>query len=202
MIFPRMGLCCVSLLVLSACVTPNLPDLTDVTNLLSPVPPVMGWDHREEAPLWTASTLAVVQTHDAQLAAAVPGDIAQWCPGYETAPLPDRRAFWSGLLSAVAKYESTWNPAASGGGGKYIGLMQISPATAENYDCDATSSAALKDGAANLACAVKIAAAQVGRDAMVAGDGNRGVARDWGPMKSASKRAAMAEWTSAQTYCQ
>jgi hypothetical protein len=60
----------------------------------------------------------------------------------------------------------------------------------------------LKDGAANLACALRIGAAQVERDGVVVGAGNRGLGRDWAPFRKASKRADIAAWTSAQSYCQ
>lgn len=163
--------------------------------------PVMRWDHRPEGDDWTAATLAAVAAQDARLASKVPGDIATWCPGYEDAPIKDRRAFWVGLMSAMAKHESTWNPRAAGGGGRYVGLMQIAPGTARNYRCEATSTGALKDGSANLACATRIIAAQVGRDGVVAGKGNRGVGRDWGPFRKQSKRSDMAGWTSKQAYC-
>jgi hypothetical protein len=84
----------------------------------------------------------------------------------------------------VAKYESTWNENASGGGGRWIGLMQISPRSAANYGCDATSVGALKDGEANLECAVEIMSTQVAKDGLVAGGGNRGIGRDWAPLRS------------------
>ncbi len=191
-----------ALAALTGCTAVTLPDLSSVTSLMAPVQPAMRWDHRDEASAWTASTLAAIARHDDALAARTPSDIDAWCPGYASATIGERRAFWSGLLSAVAKYESSWNPQASGGGGRYVGLMQISPRTAANHGCTATTSAALKDGAANLSCAVEIVADAVGRDGMVSGKGNRGVGRDWGPMKSAAKRAEMSAWTSAQTYCQ
>lgn len=177
---------------LSACVPVKLPQMPSLAL------PAMRWDHRPEAAGWTTSTLLAVAARDDVLAARVPGDIAAWCPGYPKAALQDRRAFWVGLLSAVAKYESSWNPHASGGGGRYVGLMQISPATASNYGCGG----GLKDGSANLACAVRIVAAQVGRDGVVAGRGNRGIGRDWGPFRSSSKRAEMSAWTAKQSYCQ
>ena len=163
--------------------------------------PAMGWDHRPEAKQWTVKSLAVVAANDARLADTVPQDIATFCPAYPQATLPERRAFWAGLLSATAKHESTWNPRAAGGGGKWIGLMQISPATARQYKCEATTSAALKDGSANLACAIRIMSAQVGRDGVVAGNGSRGIGRDWAPFRSASKRADIAQWTRSQEYC-
>lgn len=164
-------------------------------------PPPMRWDFRPEAPAWTAATLAALEDHGGALAAVVPGDIETFCPGYADASPDERRAFWAGLFSALAKHESTWNPAAAGGGGRWIGLLQISPRTAQQYRCTATSAAELTDGGANLSCAVRIAAVQVGRDRLVAGNGSKGVGRDWAPFRSAAKRADIAEWTRAQSYC-
>jgi hypothetical protein len=165
--------------------------------------PAMRWDHRKEAPLWTGRTLVAVAGEDDKLAGLVPADIATWCPGYATAGKAERRLFWVGLLSALAKHESTWNPRASGGGGRWIGLTQIAPSTARQYGCSARTSAALKDGAANLACAVEIMADNVAADGMVAGArGTRGLGRDWAPFRKASKRADMAKWVSSQAYCQ
>lgn len=167
----------------------------------SPIPP-MRWDHRPEAEEWTEETITAISTKDPLLAQTVPADVQQWCPGYAKAGLEDRRAFWAGMFSALAKHESTWNPRASGGGGRWIGLTQISPATARHYGCDARSAEALKDGEANLRCAVEIAAVQVARDKMVAGAGNRGMGRDWAPFRSAAKREDMRQWISQQPYCE
>lgn len=167
--------------------------------------PPMRWDHRPEAREWTLTTLAALKDDGAALAETVPADIDAFCPGYKAADAAERRAFWAGLFSAIAKYESTWNPAARGGGGRWIGLMQISPRTADHYDCDATSREALVDGGANLACAVRIAAHQVARDGAIVSDGGggwQGVARDWAPMRASAKRNEMAAWTRQQSYCQ
>ncbi len=168
---------------------------------MSFVAPPMQWDHHPEGAEWTESTLVAVSTKDPQLSERIPADIETWCPGYTEASVEERRAFWTGLLSAVAKYESTWNENASGGGGRWIGLMQIDPRSAANYGCDATSVGALKDGEANLECAVEIMSRQVAKDGLVAGSGNRGIGRDWAPLRSGEKRAAMAAWTRAQPYC-
>jgi len=134
----------------------------------------------------------------------VPRDISAWCPAYSAAADADRRAFWVGFLSALAKHESTYKPAAVGGGGKWFGLVQISPATARGYDCNAGSGEALKNGAANLSCAVRIMAVTVPRDGVIYGrDGGwQGVSADWGPLRSSSKRADMATWLRKQPYCQ
>lgn len=194
----RLALFCV--LALAACVPAKVSDLKAL--LPSAAPPAMRWDHRPEAAEWTSRSLAAVAARDEVLAGRVPGDIDGWCPGYAENALEDRRAFWVGLLSAVAKYESSWNPAASGGGGRYIGVMQISPKSARNYGCAATSAGALKDGAANLECAVKMVSHHVAKDGVVAGKGNRGIGRDWMPLRKGDKRGEMAAWTSAQAYCQ
>jgi hypothetical protein len=192
----RGALALAALLALGACVTKAPVDE------MSFVAPPMQWDHHPEAEEWTESTLVALSTKDPLLSERVPADIADWCPAYPEAPVEARRAFWAGLLSAVARYESTWNPKASGGGGRWIGLMQISPRSANYYGCDATSPGALKDGEANLACAVEIMSTQVAKDGLVAGEGNRGVGRDWMPLRNEAKRAEMAAWTRAQPYCQ
>ncbi len=163
--------------------------------------PAMRWDHREEAPEWTGRTLLAVAAEDESLAERIPADIAAWCPGYASASLSERRAFWVGLLSALAKHESTWNPRARGGGGRWVGLTQIAPATARQYGCAARSSAALQDGSGNLACAVEIMARNVAADGMVAGQGANGLGRDWAPFRTAAKRGEMAAWVSRQSYC-
>jgi len=162
--------------------------------------PAMRWDHRPESAAWTRAALTAAAGHGAALSATLPADIETWCPGYRSADAPKRNAFWVGLISAMAKHESTWNPGAVGGGGRWFGLVQIAPATARGYGCAASSGAALQDGAANLSCAIRIMAHTVPRDGVVA-QGGRGVAADWGPFHSAAKRADMAGWTSAQSYC-
>ncbi len=164
---------------------------------LSPTQPAMRWDHRPEASDWTAATLTALRSHGAVLAALEPADIEAWCPGYSEASLSERRAFWAGLLSALAKHESTWNPVAVGGGGRWYGLVQIDPRTARGHGCVADSGAELKDGSANLSCAVRIAARQVPKRGTVASG-----MRDWGPFHHEAKRAEMSAWTRSQAYCQ
>ncbi len=164
--------------------------------------PAMAWDaHAAEGERWTEATLDALEAEGAVLLSSVPQDIGTWCPGYVEAEPRERAAFWSGLLSTLARFESTWNPRAVGGGGQWFGLVQIAPATARAYGCDATTGQALTDGAENLECAVRIAARTVTRDGVVAAGGG-GFAADWGPFASAQKRAEMARWVSGQAYCQ
>ncbi|MEL7090810.1 MAG: transglycosylase SLT domain-containing protein [Pseudomonadota bacterium] len=161
------------------------------------------WRHQPDHVLWNRAALSALKTHGAALPQMVPGDIATWCPNYEQAGMDDRRAFWVGFLSALAKFESTYKPRAVGGGGKWYGLLQILPATARGYKCNVGSGQALLNGAANLSCAVRIMAVTVPRDGVIHGRDRkwRGVTADWGPMRSASKRADMAAWLRGQSYC-
>lgn len=175
---------------LTACAP--LPEMSSQIGFSAALPATR-WDHRPEADVWTQSMLDALKTDGALLLSSIPQDIDTYCPGYKEASTDDRAAFWVGMFSAIAKYESTWNPQAKGGGGRYLGLLQISPATARNVGCD---SKGLLDGATNLDCAVRIAANRVPSSAVA------GLTTDWGPMHDRSKRVEVAAWTSAQSYCQ
>ncbi|WP_374303886.1 transglycosylase SLT domain-containing protein [Paracoccus sp. (in: a-proteobacteria)] len=161
--------------------------------------PPMRWGQASGSEQWTKATLAALDRDGVTILSRVPGDINAFCPNYPHLNPTGRKAFWAGLLSAVAKHESTYNPQASGGGGKWLGLMQIAPATWRNYGCNGN----IRNGGDNMSCAVKIMSRQVARDNAVAHDGNgwRGIARDWAPLRNASKRADIAAWTSSQSYC-
>jgi len=162
--------------------------------------PAMQWDHAPEGQYWTQSTMTAIKTHGKALVDTVPSDIGAYCPHYVVATSEQRAAFWSGLLSSVARYESTWNANAVGGGGRWYGLTQIAPSTARGFGCQATSGKALKDGSANLSCAVRIAANAVARDGVVAA-GQGGMASQWGPMTSSKTRQQIMAWTRVQEYC-
>lgn len=162
------------------------------------------WDHRDDAEDWTRAVLSSINSQRSDLSDIVPADIAAWCPAYATNSESQRDAFWVGMISALARYESRHDPRAIGGGGQWFGLMQISPATAAHYGCAARSGDALLDPEANLSCAAQIMTATVRRDRAVALHNGRwrGVAADWGPMTESDKRAEMAAWTREQSYCQ
>lgn len=149
---------------------------------------------------WSLAVLSSLRGPANALPDVVPADIDTWCPAYESGSREQREAFWLGLVSSLVKHESTFRPTAVGGGGKWIGLMQILPSTARLYGCQATNVEALKNPRANLACGLRIMARTVARDGVVS-QNMRGVAADWGPFHSRKKREDMIAWTRAQSYC-
>ncbi len=185
-------------LTLLAC-SPSDPE-PPIAETMSSALPVARWDHRPEAERWTRATLDALSGTGTPLVELVPADIDTWCPAYPIAWERERLSFWVGLLSSLAYHESTWRPEASGGDGRWHGLLQISPATARGYGCEAQSADALKNGSANLRCAIRIMAVTVPRDGVIARYGG-GVAADWGPFHQASKREEMIASTRALPTC-
>lgn len=182
-------------------VASRAPDIRPVAR--SAYQPQARWDFKAAGRLWTRAAMAAIAGHGAELVDIVPRDIGQWCPAYAEGAGWQRQAFWVGMMSALSKHESTYNPRAVGGGDLWYGLLQIYPDTARRYGCRARSGEALKNPAENLSCAVRIMAVTVARDRAVAlHDGRwRGVAADWGPMQNARKISEMSSWTRRQSYC-
>ncbi|MEM9580525.1 MAG: transglycosylase SLT domain-containing protein [Pseudomonadota bacterium] len=163
------------------------------------IPPAR-WDHRPDGRLWTRAAIKALRSHGRVILQTVPRDIGAWCPAYPDLDLNGRAAFWAGLLSALAKHESTYRQTAVGGGGRWYGLLQILPATARGYNSADPSRQGLKSGSNNVSCAVRILATTVPRDQVVS-QGMRGVAADWGPFHSRRKREDMRQWVRKQAYC-
>ena len=163
--------------------------------------PAARWDDHPQGSAWTAAVLSALRGPGAPLLQVEPRDIHAWCPGYVSASPAQRAAFWTGLVSTLAWHESTHNPRAVGGGGRWFGLVQIAPGTARWRNCDVQSGQALLSGAANLRCGIRIMGLTVPRDGVIA-EGMRGVAADWGPFHSRRKREDMRNWVRSQEYCQ
>ncbi|WP_092777751.1 transglycosylase SLT domain-containing protein [Jannaschia pohangensis] len=162
--------------------------------------PDLRWDHVRGSTRWTRAAMQALESHGQRLIDTEPRDIGEWCPAYVGGSDWERKAFWAGLLSTLAKHESTYRPNAVGGGGLWYGLVQILPATARGYGCQARTGDALKDGALNMSCAVRILNVTVPRDGVVS-QGMRGVAADWGPFHSGRKREDMRRWVRSQPFC-
>ncbi|AVL52228.1 lytic transglycosylase [Roseobacter denitrificans] len=191
---------CLSALVLAGCQQAS----GDAAALSEGDLPQMRWSAAPGQAEWNEAALEALDGHGAPLVQMVPEDIEKWCPAYPEADEAGREAFWIGFMSALAKHESTYKPTAVNPNGKWFGLLQISPATARGYDCRAGSGEALKDGGANLSCAIRIMAVTVPRDGVIEDyDGRwRGVAADWGPLRVPSKQRDIAGWLNDQPFCQ
>lgn len=161
------------------------------------------WEHKSGNAVWTRAAMSAVGYHGDGLDSVVPSDIDTWCPAYAQNSPELRRAFWVGMMSALAKHESTYNPNAVGGPNLWYGLLQIYPDTARRYGCRARTGEALKNPVENLSCAARIMNVTVARDNAIAVYNGRwrGVAADWGPMSNRNKIPEMANWTRQQSYC-
>ncbi|MDD9977155.1 MAG: transglycosylase SLT domain-containing protein [Boseongicola sp.] len=158
------------------------------------------WDGAEGSEEWTASAFAALDDHASPLVEMVPEDIDTYCPAYPDQSEESRKVFWTNLIASLSFHESTWRPDAAGGDESWFGLLQILPATAEGYGCAAQSSEELKDGAANVACALRIMAVTVPRDGVVSRD-FKGVAADWGPFHQRRKRRDIQRYTKSLPIC-
>ncbi|MBX3576395.1 MAG: transglycosylase SLT domain-containing protein [Rhizobiaceae bacterium] len=171
------------------------------------------WDDRPDGARWTAFTLAALDAHGAALVASTPSDIALYCPKYATAAAEGRKAFWVGLLSALTKWESSYNPAtsflepgvfdASGNRVTSRGLLQISIESGRGYGCQIANEQALHDPEVNLTCAVRIFNRLVVRDGIIGSNALpwTGASAYWSPFRDQSKRKDIRDWTKAQSYC-
>lgn len=189
------------LAVLSCVVLASCGQVTEPEKSFTPAFGATLFGQRAEASAWTEKALSALDMQGARLVETVPADIDVYCPAYRDAGPEERKTFWVTFLSALAKHESTWRPDVSGGGGAWHGLLQISPQTAQGYGCQARSAQALKDGGANLSCAIRIMSVTVPRDGVIS-QGMGGVAADWGPFHTASKRADIQARTRSAAVCQ
>ena len=189
------GLGVIALVAFSCSRAPDPVPQTTVPSLIK-----VRWDSEDRSPRWTRAAINALDSHGAPLVKMVPDDIEQYCPSYASANDRDRKAFWTNLIASLSFHESTWRPTVSGGDGRWHGLLQISPATARGYGCAAGDAEALKDGAANVSCAIRIMAETVPRDGVIS-QNMRGIAADWGPFHQERKRSEIQAYTKGLPYC-
>jgi hypothetical protein len=179
----------------------------------TPAPPILAWDHLPEGRAWTDHTRAAIDELAPTLPTLVPDDIATYCPRYPDLDLPARRTFWIALLAALARHESSHDPAtqfqesfpdAAGRPVVSRGLLQLSRESAGGYGCRIRDEQELHDPATNLRCGVRILARWIERDRVIADrvDGRwRGAARYWSPFRRAAARDSIARDTAALPDC-
>lgn len=96
-------------------------------------------------------------------------DVSLFCPKYRTLREEEKVAVFGELISAVAKFESSWNPASvyhepAPLNYDSIGLLQLSYEDHRGYSfCPAAGTRDLKDPRVNLDCGMRILARQVER---------------------------------------
>jgi len=157
------------------------------------------WAKKNTDGSWTAATEVAVAR--SQLTSAIPTDIEKFCPAYPSRSADERKIFWVGLLSIVARPESNFKPEtkytesfADAQGNKVVsrGLLQISieSANQKRYSCSIKKAEDLHDPSISLACGVKILDAWIKTDNVIATYGTgapRGGGRYWSTLREKNK---------------
>ena len=173
-----------------------------------PSPPATRWGSANGRDAWTAAALDEVRNGGKALwrDGFTPIGLETFCPGYAAKGEADRQAFWVGLLSSMARWETSgYNPTTvyrESNGELSIGVLQLS--VTDSRTCPWIDEATIRQAEPNVRCGIRILARDVVRDGMIAEGTNkttaRGAARYWGPMRTV-KRDDVAAWTAGQTYC-
>ncbi len=173
------------------------------------------WATKNPAGVWTKAAEAAVV--EARLPSTNPTDIARFCPNYQALGHSDRSKFWVGLLSAIARPESGFNPTirhVERMGDKFEnpiisrGLLQISfgSAKAARYGCTFINKAEdLEKAETNLACGARILSTWVKHDGVITNVGaqpSKGGARVWPVLWQRSDRLpAITKFTRQLPFC-
>lgn len=172
------------------------------------------WAGRNNTGSWTKATEDAVT--EVGLPATTPSDVTKFCPNYHTLAASDRRKFWVGLLSAIARPESGFNPTirhVEKFGDKFEspaisrGLLQISFATAmaPRYGCSVQKASDLEKAEKNLACGARILSNWVKHDGTIANFGtskSKGGARAWPVLREKNSRfPAITRFTKQLPFC-
>lgn len=163
---------------------------------------------------WTEFLYSQVESEGPNLLRQSPADVAQFCPSYGALPVHHKKDFWVYLISSIAQFESSFNPALTytenfndSTGQPVIsrGLLQLSIESARAYGCELPSAQDLHDPYKNLLCGLKILNRWVGSDGVIrgqaAGGAWRGGARYWSVLRRENQYNSIRSWTAAQTYC-
>lgn len=157
------------------------------------------WSKKDKTGQWTAVTEEAVKA--SELPGLVPTDVERFCPTYAALDADDRAVFWTGLISIIARPESNFKPETKftesfpdSQGNPVIsrGLLQISieSANQKRYACGIEDAESLHQPDVNLRCGVRILAAWVKADNVIASWGskpNRGGARYWSTLRESRK---------------
>jgi hypothetical protein len=142
-----------------------------------------------------------------------PSDSKKFCPNFESFDREQRKQFYVMLISSIARYESSFDPATTykepfldvhGSPVISRGLMQLSIESANGYGCGIKSAKDLHDPEINLRCSVRILTRWVTSDACLAcqNSSHRGIGRYWSVIRKGHKQNQIAAKTKALPDCQ
>lgn len=194
------------------------PDAVDAE-----MPIEVDWAHMPKADEWTALAVAAIDDIGGPMMSTVPSDIDAFCPAYEGLDEAGRKAFWVGLLSGMARFESGFDPSVSfderahcptcewaltrdGRNVVSRGLLQLSQESANAYRGCAVPIAdeeSLHEPALNLRCGVAIINRLVSRDGVISAKQGqwKGGAAYWSVLRP-GKLEKIQAFTSATANCQ
>lgn len=122
-------------------------------------------------------------------------DVTDFCPNYSKLDLQEKKEFYLGLIAAMAKFESNFNPKSQykesfkSSDGDYVvsrGLLQISKGSSQYYSCGITDANMLHDPKLNLECGIRILNKWIVKDECLACNDVawRGGARYWAVLRN------------------
>lgn len=177
------------------------------------------WDHVAQGAEWTRMSRGHLERYGDRLLTSVPRDIGRFCPGYSALDREGRAAFWIGLTSAMARFESNFDPRVSfdeyahcsnaacrarmtTADGRHVvsrGLLQLSQESANGYiGCPAPPRDELRlhEPDLNLRCTVAVMQGRVHRDGVISerdGQSWRGGAAYWSVLREPNGRDTLAK---------
>lgn len=204
--------------------TPMPTTTPSPTPVVSPTPSTEV-DLKDLTPLWEAKMAdgkkwsdyveSKLDTLGTDLLDVIPADRTLFCPKYANLSYAQRKQYWTFMMSAMAKFESSFNTNATytesfadSSGNKVVsrGLLQISIESGNGYGCGLKTAQDLHDPLINLACGIRILNRWVARDARIAGqvDGTwRGGARYWAVLRAGDKTSyqSILKWSQNLSIC-
>lgn len=114
---------------------------------------------------FTLMTVEGLKSEGQALVDGAPEDAESFCLGYRSFDMNGRLAFWVGLISAIAKFESDFKPEltfkekfSDSKGAKVVsrGLLQLSFESAQDWGCKIEQPDDLHDPRRNLLCGIRI----------------------------------------------
>lgn len=164
---------------------------------------------------WTAHVMNTLDHLGKDLLSVSPSDAKTFCPSYSRLTYSQKKQYWTFMLSAMARFESNFNPETSfresfrDGSGKRVvsrGLLQISMVSGNDYGCGFRAEKDVHDPYQNLSCGIRILNRWMVYDKRIAGkvsDIWRGGARYWSVLREGNKTSyrSILDWSRNLGYC-